>query len=76
MNKINFFFFSKILVKLSEDHVSQKLRALHKVQCGLSQEEAEVKFIKESQKLSEYGMHLYKSQWVSNVYTVPTAVLY
>ena len=57
----------KILVKLSEDHVSQKLRALHKVQCGLSQEEAEVKFIKESQKLSEYGMHLYKSQWVSTI---------
>jgi hypothetical protein len=52
------------LVKLSEDHVSQKLRALHKVQCGLSQEEAELKFIKESQKLAEYGMHLYKTKWV------------
>ncbi|XP_028396908.1 tyrosine-protein phosphatase non-receptor type 13-like [Dendronephthya gigantea] len=52
----------RILVKLSEEHVSQKLRALHKVQCGLSQDEAEVKFIKESQKLPEYGMHLYKTQ--------------
>lgn len=54
-------------MKLSEEHVSQKLRALHKVQCGLSQEEAEVKFVKESQKLSEYGMHMYKAQWVSGL---------
>ena len=35
---------------------------MHKTFHGLSDEEAELEFIKEAQKLQEYGLHFYKVQ--------------
>lgn len=40
----------------------QELAHVHKTFHGLSDEEAELEFIKEAQKLQEYGIHFYKVQ--------------
>ena len=40
----------------------QELPRVHKTFHGLSDEEAELEFIKEAQKLQEYGIHFYKVQ--------------
>lgn len=38
----------------------QELPRVHKTFHGLSDEDAELEFIKEAQKLQEYGIHFYK----------------
>ena len=48
--------------KFSVDHAMQELPRVHKTFHGLSDEEAELEFIKEAQKLQEYGIHFYKVQ--------------
>lgn len=40
----------------------QELPRVHKTFHGLSDEDAELEFIKEAQKLQEYGIHFYKVQ--------------
>ena len=40
----------------------QELLRIHKTFRGLSDEEAELEFIKEAQKLQEYGIYFYKVQ--------------
>ena len=48
--------------KVSVDHASQQLPHFHKTFHGMSDEHAELEFIKEAQKLQEYGVHFYKVQ--------------
>lgn len=47
---------------MSVDHATQELPRFHKTFHGLSEEDAELEFIKEAQKLQEYGIHFYKVQ--------------
>ena len=54
--------FIQIIDKFSVDHAMQELPRVHKTFRGLSDEEAELEFIKEAQKLQEYGIHFYKVQ--------------
>lgn len=51
-----------MIEKISLDHATQELPRFHKSCHGLSEEEAELEFIKEAQKLQEYGVHFYKVQ--------------
>ncbi|XP_022779941.1 tyrosine-protein phosphatase non-receptor type 13-like isoform X3 [Stylophora pistillata] len=53
---------NKMIEKISLDHATQELPRFHKSCHGLSEEEAELEFIKEAQKLQEYGIHFYKVQ--------------
>ncbi|XP_078359591.1 tyrosine-protein phosphatase non-receptor type 13-like [Oculina patagonica] len=53
---------SRIIDKVSVDHATQELPRFHKTFHGLSDEDAELEFIKEAQKLQEYGIHFYKVQ--------------
>ena len=48
--------------KVSVDHASQQLPHFHKTFHGMADEHAELDFIKEAQKLQEYGVHFYKVQ--------------
>ena len=57
-----YFNFVQIIDKFSIDHAMQELPRVHKTFHGLSDEEAELEFIKEAQKLQEYGIHFYKVQ--------------
>jgi tyrosine-protein phosphatase non-receptor type 13 protein len=47
--------------------VTNQLPEFHKSFAGLTDEQAELEFIQEAQKLPEYGIHFYKVQFVSEV---------
>ena len=55
----------QVILTTRKKHIFQRLRALHKLQYGLSVEDAEKKFIEYSQKSPDYGLLLYRSQLVS-----------
>lgn len=57
-----FYYFVQIIDKVSVDHAVEELPRFHKTFHGLSDEQAELEFIKEAQKLQEYGIHFYKVQ--------------
>ena len=48
--------------KVSVDHALQQLPQFHLSVHGMTDEQAELEFIKEAQKLQEYGIHFYKVQ--------------
>ena len=48
--------------KVSVDHATQQLPHFHKTFHGLTDDQAELEFVKEGQKLQEYGIHFYKVQ--------------
>lgn len=52
----------QIIDKVSVDQVLQQLPQFHETFHGMTDEEAELEFIKEAQKLQEYGVHFYKVQ--------------
>ncbi|XP_074610552.1 tyrosine-protein phosphatase non-receptor type 13-like [Acropora palmata] len=52
----------RIIDKVSVDQVLQQLPQFHETFHGMTDEEAELEFIKEAQKLQEYGVHFYKVQ--------------
>ena len=52
----------QIVDKVSVDHALKQLPHFHKDFHGLTHEQAELEFIKEAQKLQEYGVHFYKVQ--------------
>ena len=58
----NLIYFFQIIDKVSFDRALQELSHVHKTFHGLSDEDAELEFIKEAQKLQEYGIHFYKVQ--------------
>lgn len=58
----NAFVLFQIIDKISIDHASQQLPQFHQTFLGLTNEQAELEFIKEAQKLQEYGIHFYKVQ--------------
>lgn len=51
-----------MIEKITLDHAAQELPRFHKTFRGLSDEEAELEFIREAQKLQEYGIHFYQVQ--------------
>ncbi|XP_068744131.1 tyrosine-protein phosphatase non-receptor type 13-like isoform X2 [Montipora capricornis] len=53
---------SRIMDKVSVDHALQQLPQFHLTVHGMTDEQAELEFIKEAQKLQEYGIHFYKVQ--------------
>ncbi|XP_031567263.1 tyrosine-protein phosphatase non-receptor type 13-like isoform X2 [Actinia tenebrosa] len=53
----------RIIKKLSVENTTLQLPEFHKNFAGLSEEQAELEFIQEAQKLPEYGIHFYKVQY-------------
>eukprot|EP00118_Oscarella_pearsei_P002924 m.12210 g.12210 ORF g.12210 m.12210 type:complete len:2074 (+) comp23876_c0_seq1:117-6338(+) len=50
----------QVVEKLTEDHVKEILLKMHKQHQGLNQAQAQMEFVKEVQRMSEYGLAFYK----------------
>ncbi|XP_074647744.1 tyrosine-protein phosphatase non-receptor type 13-like isoform X2 [Tubulanus polymorphus] len=50
----------RIVRRVGQGYGRDRLPAMHKIHNGLSENEAEIRFIKEVMQLSEYGVHFYK----------------
>ena len=58
--------FCQVLDKVTPQFAAQQLPQFHQGFSGLSEGQAELQFLKEAQKLQEYGLHFYKVHTVSS----------
>lgn len=61
-------YFKQIINKVSTEYAISQLPEFHQNFTGLSEDQAELDFVQEAQKLPEYGIHFYKVQAVSITY--------